>query len=152
LREKLVKIGAEVVGHAKYVTFQLAEVAVPLQLFGMILERIGRLRLTCGSGCGSLHWTKGPERCRRASAVRRSGGFQGLSEAKESCASDLGGDGTPAAQGLHCLVLSPPPKPDTIIQIMNKRAESGQEGERLGYTRGHFPPGAGACLPLNPFF
>ena len=32
LREKLVKIGAKVTRHAKYVTFQLAEVAVPRRL------------------------------------------------------------------------------------------------------------------------
>ena len=29
LREKLIKIGAKVTHHAKYVTFQMAEVAVP---------------------------------------------------------------------------------------------------------------------------
>jgi hypothetical protein len=50
LREKLVKIGAKLVTHAKYVTFQLAEVAVPRQLFAAILERIGRLRLAEASG------------------------------------------------------------------------------------------------------
>jgi hypothetical protein len=44
LREKLIKIGAKVVRHAKYVTFQLAEVAVPRRLFAAILERIQRLR------------------------------------------------------------------------------------------------------------
>jgi len=44
LKEKLVKIGAKVTRHAKYVTFQLAEVAVPRQLFASILERIGRLK------------------------------------------------------------------------------------------------------------
>ncbi|WZO96068.1 IS1380 family transposase [Isosphaeraceae bacterium EP7] len=44
LREKLVKIGAKVVHHAKAVTFQLAEVAVPRALFAAILVRIGRLR------------------------------------------------------------------------------------------------------------
>lgn len=44
LREKLVKIGAKVVRHAGYVTFQLAEVAVPRRLFGQILARIERLR------------------------------------------------------------------------------------------------------------
>jgi hypothetical protein len=42
LREKLVKIGAKVVRHAKYVTFQLAEVAVPRKLFRAILRRIVR--------------------------------------------------------------------------------------------------------------
>ncbi len=44
LREKLVKIGAKVVRSARYVTFQLAEVAVSRQLFAVILLRIGRLR------------------------------------------------------------------------------------------------------------
>jgi hypothetical protein len=44
LREELVKIGAKVVRHAKYVTFQLAEVAVPRKLFRAILRRIAKLR------------------------------------------------------------------------------------------------------------
>jgi hypothetical protein len=44
LREKLIKIGAKVVSHARYVTFQLAEVAVPGQMFQQILSRIARLR------------------------------------------------------------------------------------------------------------
>jgi hypothetical protein len=39
-----------VVAHAKYVIFQLAEVAVPRKLFGSILERIGRLRLVWTPG------------------------------------------------------------------------------------------------------
>jgi hypothetical protein len=50
LREKLVKIGAKVVSHAKYVMFQLAEVAVPRQLFAALVERIGLLRVACVSG------------------------------------------------------------------------------------------------------
>jgi hypothetical protein len=50
LREKLIKIGAKVVSHSKYVIFQLAEVAVPRQLLAAILERIARLRLVCASG------------------------------------------------------------------------------------------------------
>jgi hypothetical protein len=45
LRQKLVKIGAKVTRHSKHVTFQLAEVAVPRQLFAAILERIGRLAI-----------------------------------------------------------------------------------------------------------
>ena len=45
LREKLVKTGAKVVRHAKYVTFQLAEVAVPRRLFAAILDRIARLAI-----------------------------------------------------------------------------------------------------------
>jgi hypothetical protein len=50
LREKLIKIGAKVVRHAKAVTFQLAEVAVPRELFAAILGRIGRLRATPSPG------------------------------------------------------------------------------------------------------
>ncbi len=44
LREKLVKIGAKVVGHGRCVTFQLAEAAVPRNLFREILRRIDELR------------------------------------------------------------------------------------------------------------
>jgi hypothetical protein len=43
LREKLVKIGARIVRHGRYVVFQLAEVAVPRALFAEILRRIDRL-------------------------------------------------------------------------------------------------------------
>jgi hypothetical protein len=43
LREKLIKIGAKVTRHSKYVTFQLAEVAVTRNLFAAILNRIARL-------------------------------------------------------------------------------------------------------------
>ena len=45
LREKLVKIGARIVHHGRYVVFQLAEVAVPRSLFASILRRIDDLRL-----------------------------------------------------------------------------------------------------------
>lgn len=38
LREKLVKIGAKIVTHARYIKFQMAEVAVPSRLFGEILR------------------------------------------------------------------------------------------------------------------
>jgi hypothetical protein len=44
LREKLIKIGAKVVSSARYVVFQMAEVAVPRELFRLILARIRRLR------------------------------------------------------------------------------------------------------------
>ena len=44
LREKFVKLGAKVVSHSRYVTFQLAEVAVPRELFRKILHVIDRLR------------------------------------------------------------------------------------------------------------
>ena len=42
LRDKLIKIGANIVNHARYVTFQLAEVAVPRELFAAIVDRIQR--------------------------------------------------------------------------------------------------------------
>ncbi len=45
LREKLIKIGAKVVRHSRYVFFQMAEVAVPKRLFRAILARIRRLRI-----------------------------------------------------------------------------------------------------------
>jgi len=44
-REKLIKIGAKVVSTARYVVFQMAEVAVPRNLFRAILHRIRQLRL-----------------------------------------------------------------------------------------------------------
>ena len=45
LREKLIKIGAKVVRHSQYVTFQMAEVAVSRELFAPILNRIQRFGL-----------------------------------------------------------------------------------------------------------
>jgi hypothetical protein len=51
MREKLVKIGAKVVSHARYVTFQMAEVLVSKSLFREILERTHRLKpVPIGSG------------------------------------------------------------------------------------------------------
>ncbi len=44
LQVKLIKIGAKVVRHSRYVIFQMAEVAVPRALFCEILERIQRLK------------------------------------------------------------------------------------------------------------
>jgi hypothetical protein len=44
LKEKLNKISAKVVGHARYVVFQMAEVAVPKTLFADILRMIAELR------------------------------------------------------------------------------------------------------------
>jgi hypothetical protein len=45
LREKLIKIGAKIVRHGRYVIFQMAEVAVPKELFQEILRLIEGLRL-----------------------------------------------------------------------------------------------------------
>ncbi len=43
LREKLVKLGAKVVRHDRYVTFQFAEIAIPRALFAEILCLLDRL-------------------------------------------------------------------------------------------------------------
>jgi hypothetical protein len=44
LRDRLIKIGGKIVRHGRYVTFQMAEVAIPRDLFADILRRIERLR------------------------------------------------------------------------------------------------------------
>ncbi len=49
LREKLVKIGAKVITHARYAVFQMAEVAVPRDLMRRILENIADLRRPVGA-------------------------------------------------------------------------------------------------------
>jgi hypothetical protein len=48
LQVKLIKMGGRIVRHARQIVFQLAEVAVPRELFAAILERISRLRLSPG--------------------------------------------------------------------------------------------------------
>src|SRR5262249_60468418 len=44
LKEKLIKIGAKVVRHGRYVAFQMAEVAIPRQMFQEIVRLIAELR------------------------------------------------------------------------------------------------------------
>jgi hypothetical protein len=44
LKDKLIKIGAKVVSHGRYVAFQMAEVAIPRQMFQQILRLIAELR------------------------------------------------------------------------------------------------------------
>ncbi len=51
LRDKLIKIGAKVVRHGRYVTFQVAEVAVPRNLFREILRLIDDLRPRTPARC-----------------------------------------------------------------------------------------------------
>ncbi len=51
LREKVVKIGAKVIAHARYTVFQMAEVAVQRDLFRRILELIDDLRPTQSARC-----------------------------------------------------------------------------------------------------
>jgi hypothetical protein len=45
LRDKIIKIGAKVVASSRYVTFQIAEVAITKRLFAMILSRIRRWQM-----------------------------------------------------------------------------------------------------------
>jgi hypothetical protein len=53
LKEKLIKIGAKVIRHSRYVIFQMAEVAVPRVLFCEILWRIRQLTMMAiPSGAG----------------------------------------------------------------------------------------------------
>ena len=44
LEDKLIKIGAKVVSHGRYIAFQMAEVAIPRQMFQDILRLIAELR------------------------------------------------------------------------------------------------------------
>jgi hypothetical protein len=46
IKEKLIKIGAKVVSHGRYIVFQMAEVAIPRQIFQEILRLIAELRPT----------------------------------------------------------------------------------------------------------
>jgi hypothetical protein len=49
LREYLIKIGAKLVSHSRQVIFQMAEVAVPRELFKAILRAIESLRMPAGA-------------------------------------------------------------------------------------------------------
>jgi hypothetical protein len=71
LREKLIKIGAKVAHHARAVTFQLAEVAVPRELFAAILARVARLRVAPNPGERSSRADGGGVEPRRMGMVRR---------------------------------------------------------------------------------
>jgi hypothetical protein len=44
LKEKLIRIGAKILSHARYVVFQMAEVAIPRDLFAEILRMMAELR------------------------------------------------------------------------------------------------------------
>ena len=44
LKERLIKTGAKIFSHGRYVAFQMAEVAVPRTLFADILRLIAELR------------------------------------------------------------------------------------------------------------
>jgi len=51
IRDRLVKIGAKLVSHARYAIFQMAEVAVPRDLFRRILANIADLRCRTPTPC-----------------------------------------------------------------------------------------------------
>jgi hypothetical protein len=48
LQLKLIKMGGRIVRHTRQIVFQLAEMAVPTDLFAAILERVTRLYLAPG--------------------------------------------------------------------------------------------------------
>ena len=84
LREKVIKIGAKkVVSHGRYVTFQMAEVAVPRQMFADALALIARSRVPParrhgqGGKCDGLPW----KRSRQSRAFR----FRQLLVSTASC-------------------------------------------------------------------
>jgi hypothetical protein len=92
LREKMVKIGAKVVRHAKYVVVQLAEVAVPA---ATVHPNPGADRPPAPDLCLGLRLsapTTGSESPRRPSGVSSVGGFRVLSEGEASCAVSSGRD------------------------------------------------------------
>src|SRR5450432_1767264 len=49
LKAKLIKIGAKVVSHGRYIAFQMAEVAIPRQMFQEIVRLITELRATAAT-------------------------------------------------------------------------------------------------------
>ena len=53
LKEKLIKIGAKVVSHGRYVAFQMAEVAMPRQLFQEILRQVQPTGRACPKARGN---------------------------------------------------------------------------------------------------
>jgi hypothetical protein len=100
LREHLVKIGARVMTRAKYVNFQLAEVAVHrLLLAADMCLGVRFARLT-------MQFKRRP----RASAVRRSGRFRGMSQGEASCAVGSGRDGAGSGAFWGDTVATVPPR------------------------------------------
>jgi hypothetical protein len=79
LRDKLIKIGAKVVSHGRYMTFQIAGVAVSRQMFAEVLSLIARLRAPPrrheGPGRANVAGDegRGVSRCRQGGACQRFG-------------------------------------------------------------------------------
>jgi hypothetical protein len=78
VREKLIKMGAKVVSHGRYATFQMAEVAVSQQMFADILSLIAGLRAPPGQHEEALgHYGKRQgERYASMQAERRASAFR----------------------------------------------------------------------------
>jgi Transposase DDE domain group 1 len=51
LKEKLIRIGAKIVRHGRYVDFEMSEVAIPRTLFADISRLIGELRPPPDAAC-----------------------------------------------------------------------------------------------------
>ena len=56
---KVVKIGAKVISHGRYLVFHIVEVAVPRELFRGILDRIASLRPPDPAPCSAVEKNRG---------------------------------------------------------------------------------------------
>jgi Transposase DDE domain group 1 len=104
LREKLVKIGARIVHHARYLVFQLAEVAVPRTLFAAIFRRIDRERgpLMLLALTGASHRdgrSRGGRIMHRRSA-------KGREQPRSACEPRFGGPSPTRSAAEHALTLT----------------------------------------------
>jgi len=70
LRGKLIKIGAKVVRHARYAVFQMAEVAVPGELFEKTVRLIDGLRRRSAPAQGRTNAPSPREECVRMTRER----------------------------------------------------------------------------------
>jgi hypothetical protein len=112
LREKLIKIGAKVVSHAHYVTFQMAEIAVPRQMFREILSLIARLRAppaTARPGDRVRYDRRRRQRCALMRAKQRVSVLQGgQPDALAAAGSACGGISLRCASTRRKIVLDGP--------------------------------------------
>ena len=76
LREKLVKIGAKVVRHGRYVIFQMAEVAVPKGLVRKILRLIARAETTASPSVRHSTVMRATQRRERCVVMTRNRGLE----------------------------------------------------------------------------
>ena len=86
LREKLVKIDAKIVAHSRYVTFQMAEVAVPRDMFAEILRAVAAARINQREKCAVITGI-------RDLCGLRSPHSEGLGSKSSKIPPDVAGDG-----------------------------------------------------------